>query len=402
MSQKAREKTVLKQETKSDIQELFDELFVGKLNEKISNISELTDDNVDELKEIKNTLKRNNSCIAGGIDYLEELKATIGTVDDWNGDTLISFLNQLSDNLNKCKCMLDKQKEYISNYRKNIQDFKENFLKNEFDMITKKLNCFEDVINTLEKMKEDLQIVKSEFKEDGFIKKINDLQQPILDKMVLSEENMDSIIKKLDLIILSIDKTSNLLYEELTFIKSDLATMNNSFLKNNKRIFDEINNLQLLIQSHEEKFFKNEFGMITQKLNCVEDIINTLEQVKGDLKFVKSEFEEDGFTKKVINLRQPILDKITLNEESIDEICNKFDLTNSFIEKESGILTEEAAFIKSDLKILNNVLSVNNDTMLKKMEDIVRTGKQRFMFASIGMGALIISNIVMLIMLMIK
>ena len=213
---------------------------------------------------------------------------------------------------------------------------------------------------------------------------------------------MDSIIKKLDLIILSIDKTSNLLYEELTFIKSDLATMNNSFLKNNKRIFDEINNLQLLIQSHEEKFFKNEFGMITQKLNCVEDIINTLEQVKGDLKFVKSEFEEDGFTKKVINLRQPILDKITLNEESIDEICNKFDLTNSFIEKESGILTEEAAFIKSDLKILNNVLSVNNDTMLKKMEDIVRTGKQRFMFASIGMGALIISNIVMLIMLMIK
>ena len=102
--------------------------------------------------------------------------------------------------------MLDKQKEYISNYRKNIQDFKENFLKNEFDMITKKLNCFEDVINTLEKMKEDLQIVKSEFKEDGFIKKINDLQQPILDKMVLSEENMDSIIKKLDLIILSIIK----------------------------------------------------------------------------------------------------------------------------------------------------------------------------------------------------
>lgn len=220
--------------------------------------------------------------------------------------------------------------------------------------------------------------------------------------MVLGEENMDSINEKLDLTILSIDKTSNLLYEELTFIKSDLVTMNNAFSKKSKRILDEINNLQLLIQNHEEKFFKNEFNIITEKFKCFEDIINTFEQVKGDVEFVKSEFEEDGFTKKIINLQQPILDKITLNEESIDEICNKFDLTNSFIEKESGVLIEEAAFIKSDLKILNNVLSVNNDTMLKKMEDIVRTGKQRFMFASIGMGALMISNIVMLIMLMIK
>lgn len=392
MSQKAREKTVLKQETKSDIQELFDELFVGELNKKILNISDSTGDNVRKLKEIEKKLEKNNRCIEDRIDSLVKELKCIGTVDDWDGYTLISFLNQLSTNVNEC----------FVNYEKLIQDFNENFLKNEFSIITKKLNRFEDVTNALEKVNEDLQIVKSEFEEDGFIKKINDLQQPILDKMVLGEENMDSINEKLDLTILSIDKTSNLLYEELTFIKSDLVTMNNAFSKKSKRILDEINNLQLLIQNHEEKFFKNEFNIITEKFKCFEDIINTFEQVKGDVEFVKSEFEEDGFTKKIINLQQPILDKITLNEESIDEICNKFDLTNSFIEKESGILTEEAAFIKSDLKILNNVLSVNNDTMLKKMEDIVRTGKQRFMFASIGMGALIISNIVMLIMLMIK
>lgn len=392
MSQKAREKTVLKQETKSDIQELFDELFVGELNKKILNISDSTGDNVRKLKEIEKKLEKNNRCIEDRIDSLVKELKCIGTVDDWDGYTLISFLNQLSTNVNEC----------FVNYEKLIQDFNENFLKNEFSIITKKLNRFEDVTNALEKVNEDLQIVKSEFEEDGFIKKINDLQQPILDKMVLGEENMDSINEKLDLTILSIDKTSNLLYEELTFIKSDLVTMNNAFSKKSKRILDEINNLQLLIQNHEEKFFKSEFNIITEKFKCFEDIINTFEQVKGDAEFVKSEFEEDGFTKKIINLQQPILDKITLNEESIDEICNKFDLTNSFIEKESGILTEEAAFIKSDLKILNNVLSVNNDTMLKKMEDIVRTGKQRFMFASIGMGALIISNIVMLIMLMIK
>ena len=170
MGRKTEEKVAFKQETKRELQELFDELFVGELNEKIANVSNQTTGSIDVLESIKKQTLQNSIVICDRIDSLKDSLQYVGTADEWGEETLVSFLNQLSQLLVECKSEVEKQHNFfgfkceevtlaesieninhqLEETHQLIKDVENDTIKNGFDRLSNGIGRIDMVVNLLQ------------------------------------------------------------------------------------------------------------------------------------------------------------------------------------------------------------------------------------------------------------
>lgn len=292
MKRKTKEKVGLKQETKSEIQELFDELFVSELNKKITDVSTQTTGSIDALDAIKKQANANSVVICDKIDALKEALQCVGTVDDWGEETLVSFLNQLAQLLVECKREVDKHTDFFGDREEDV---------------------------------------------------------PLFELM--------------------------------------------------KNLKAQMEKLHMFIQGLENQIISVEFDKVFKEFKRIDSIVNSLQSIDESLKVVKAAFNEDGLMSELSTTQKTISDDLSAHREIIDI---KLDSMETSVDLLSSILSDNVESRNTDLLALNNALSMNNEVILEKIDSILLKGKQRFTYVTVGMGILVLSNIVMFVMLLMK
>ena len=256
---------VLKQETKDDIQELFNELFVGELSEKIADVSEQTTGNLDTLESIKKQTVQNSNVICDKIDELQKALCCLGTVDDWGEDNLTKFLNQLAELISDCKEKEKKQLNILGTEweKTNVYDSlkgieaqiletinivkqtEQQTIKPEFEKLFNEIKQIANIIRILEKVEENFDFVKREFEEEGAIWELNKKQEEIVGDIVTYKITIEEIKNKLNLLSDLIERSFSLISEIQEIYKSGTSTMCETIKQNRDNFNKKFENYEI-------------------------------------------------------------------------------------------------------------------------------------------------------------
>ena len=120
------------------------------------------------------------------------------------------------------------------------------------------------------------------------------------------------------------------------------------------------------------------------------------------MKVLNSAFDEEGLIKNLCDKQKEISDDLSLHRKKEEEVCRKLDAMCITIEQITSMLSNSEEVRKSEVSILNNAITLNNNTVLEKIECFMLQNQKRVIFVTVGMGFLLLMNIVMLVISMIK
>lgn len=240
------------QETKSEIQELFDELFVKSLVESAKGISEQCKESKELLCGIKKQSIINNNELYDRIQKVEQHLKCIGEEDDWGEYTLISFLNQLARRIYSCKEEVDFQLKILgdawgedtihtalNNLELQITDLqdsmgtsKQNTIELGFERLYNELKQINGIIGkltiiesqqnrTIQIIEEFLKLVHNE--KENFVEKINSIE------LRITEVNEEQKLLRSDALLCQQNG-----YENVEELKSIIYELNQEYQKKTK------------------------------------------------------------------------------------------------------------------------------------------------------------------------
>lgn len=183
----------LKEESKNDIQELFDELFANELKKKIDEVTSQTSENKQLLEKLNKLSTQNTNIIYDKLSTTSDNLQFMGTTDDWGDETLISFLNQLALFIGNCK-------HEISSHSKILGESWENeTIKQLLDAIDSKTI---EIYNSIDSLK-------------------NEIIQPEFTKLLKNTQKIEEVITSVNLIQTNLEKQ----HEELTLLNSNTTQL---------------------------------------------------------------------------------------------------------------------------------------------------------------------------------
>jgi methyl-accepting chemotaxis protein len=157
------------QESKSEIQELFYELFVGEMDSKLAEISSRS---TELSEEVENYVRKCNNAALEINDALETIKDTVaclGEKDDWGDDNFISSLNMILREITKSKKSLDNNLDQIKSDCNDISKSIErqgNALEERYGKICDKI---ENIHDNTETIYDNIEAITPSFGENGIL-----------------------------------------------------------------------------------------------------------------------------------------------------------------------------------------------------------------------------------------
>lgn len=229
MKSKMEEKVELKGEDKTEIQELFDDLFVDQINQKFDNFSCQTNEGVDEIKKDIKEQKKQYVVIRDEIQKVNEILQCVGTEYDWEGGNLVDFLNEIAKLCGECKNEVKKHTNFFGNKVEDISLFES--LENIEVQLVKIYRHIEDVVNRTEKSDRILK----EFKNIDII--VNSLQSIEDELKILGsvfdkhKEYVAEIDEKIDSLSVSIGLLTSKMSDCVEMRETEIVSLGDSFLE---------------------------------------------------------------------------------------------------------------------------------------------------------------------------
>lgn len=219
MSENSKEKAILQQESKNDIQELFNELFVNNLRKKIDDASESIIDNAEEVKkEIKKEVEKQIDCCSGDI---EELKNALECITaDWGDNTLVETINLMSE-ANK-----NSEKNIICEIKKFIREVENETIKNGFDKIYNEVKYIQAINDSINVISDQEKFLTAAFEDNGLITQLCNEQKKSSQTLVTYKKQIDDLDQQLDFVNTSIKQMSNEVAENFEIQKDEILTLN--------------------------------------------------------------------------------------------------------------------------------------------------------------------------------
>jgi len=206
--EKNKDKMVLKQESKNDIQELFNELFVGELNKKIADMSQSTSGSINKLEIIEKQNKQYYTVICDVLEALQADFRCLGNTEAWGDNSLITSLNQIAALIDNCKeeeekligfigtkwegksvyDSLDYIEKHVLEIAGLVKRIEQQNMKSEFDKLYEKIKQNDDIVLKLEKLQGAFETVKKEFESEGMVSELYKKADIIISVKIIIEE----------------------------------------------------------------------------------------------------------------------------------------------------------------------------------------------------------------------
>lgn len=169
-----------------------------------------------------------------------------------------------------------------------------------------------------------------------------------------------------------------------------------------ENIDKEIADLNTLIVSLEEKTIKNGFEKLTDKVECMNTIRISIQEICEKVDFVKKTFEENGKIEHLNDTQKTIIDKVEyckLQTEDIHSILNRI----CSAEKETSVMVMDkfATLEKNvnELLVKQNILS---EDIMKHLNGYINTGRKWRIGIVCGVTFSVLLNIAMMVIMLIK
>lgn len=173
------EQNAISQESKSEIGELLDELFVRELKEEMNAVSSRSESDAGALAAFKKQSDTNHVEICDKMDEMEQRLDCLGTNDEWEDETVKTFLNQIADQINSDTALV----------KDRIDQSEQAVIKPELEKIRLEISRLGDPGKAADDIK--IQIAKMETSVGETLRAVSDAQNTDRLKLQSLEEKLD-------------------------------------------------------------------------------------------------------------------------------------------------------------------------------------------------------------------
>lgn len=242
-------------EAKLEIQELFDELFVGNLNSEIIKATSKSTETSEEISNLKKLSKDYFSVLSDQMESIEESLVCLGDKDAWGNDTIITFLNVLAKKISECKSIVEERTKCLSSEWKDVL-LEEYLVRSEIQN--------NDILNTIKGIHEENIGNKVE-------KLYNEIKQidGIMGKLSIIETTIDSILSNFG---------HEGTIENITSVQNDIKSEISEISASLKCVLDDLAKSQTIITGKLETS-ENKVIQVVQSLDGINQKINNQAQI---------------------------------------------------------------------------------------------------------------------------
>lgn len=189
MKKVKKETSNISNESKSEIKELFDELFVGDINSNLTQMSSKSEEAKSQIEDVVKQVKKNQIILEDWLGKIEEYVSLLGSKDDWNEITLDGFLNMLAQQIAQAKDEIINNVSYLNDItaiaskvisieqkieqiQKDTEDISQKDYSSEFKQLYDELKQIDGIIGKLSILETGIDAIKDKFASNGVISDI--------------------------------------------------------------------------------------------------------------------------------------------------------------------------------------------------------------------------------------
>jgi len=189
MKKVKKETSNISNESKSEIKELFDELFVGDINSNLTQMSSKSEEAKSQIEDVVKQVKKNQIILEDWLGKIEEYVSLLGAKDDWNEITLDGFLNMLAQQIAQAKDEIINNVSYLNDItaiaskvisieqkieqiQKDTEDISQKDYSSEFKQLYDELKQIDGIIGKLSILETGIDAIKDKFASNGVISDI--------------------------------------------------------------------------------------------------------------------------------------------------------------------------------------------------------------------------------------